>query len=484
MVNRDVALVYHSHLLSPFIFAKFISSPPYDSLSPKIEFPLIRYFSRLRNLNHDDWNSRTQWERMYPSVPYDVLRVSENGNNAFHAAINRNLLSPPESQSELKFGLNLADAVLRQWGFAKKLLNVYQHDPIDFGVLVHAQRRYGAFMHLIRTQEQMLVPTLDIDLFWHTHQLSPVDYNTWCERHIGRRINHDDTIEEGNLSNGLAATKEAWFMAYGEDYLDSAAPRNAIDLSVSRTPPPNLTKAQQILWAFDVQKQRQHEGFEFQRLQIQERKTLWESRLPDLLAEQREQTNVALAREAELLAARAAARGIPGLHPDVPPNFKSLGILSKLKWATKVKSQKDAFVAEHTKDINQRVAMLKQNIDNERQAASKLMAANSKERSLWQKQRWPLVIAANGGRKPGQSGGLWKTAQPLRVGDVLFPIYAATWYGRQSLGHYQYYDYRYVGFPGGSAIGGYNCGVAFNRGDCTHNTRYTESAGNPSCGGG
>ena len=33
-----------------------------------------------------------------------------------------------------------------------------------------------------------LVPTLDIDLAWHTHQLMGVKYNYECIRYVGRYI--------------------------------------------------------------------------------------------------------------------------------------------------------------------------------------------------------------------------------------------------------------------------------------------------------
>ena len=63
-----------------------------------------------------------------------------------------------------------------------------------------------------------LVPTLDIDLCWHTHQLSPGPYRDWCMEHLGRGINHDDTLGKGSLEAGLRETSLAWFEAYREGY--------------------------------------------------------------------------------------------------------------------------------------------------------------------------------------------------------------------------------------------------------------------------
>lgn len=62
------------------------------------------------------------------------------------------------------------------------------------------------------------VPTLDIDLCWHTHQLFPVSYRQWCIEHLGTAINHDDTIGRGDLNVGLRETSLAWYKAYRESY--------------------------------------------------------------------------------------------------------------------------------------------------------------------------------------------------------------------------------------------------------------------------
>jgi hypothetical protein len=62
------------------------------------------------------------------------------------------------------------------------------------------------------------VPTLDIDLCWHTHQLSPRPYREWCVENLGRGINHDDTIGKSNLKDGLRFTSISWLEAYKEPY--------------------------------------------------------------------------------------------------------------------------------------------------------------------------------------------------------------------------------------------------------------------------
>ncbi|KAI8802171.1 hypothetical protein BJ742DRAFT_664467, partial [Cladochytrium replicatum] len=56
----------------------------------------------------------------------------------------------------------------------------------------------------------MFVPTLDIDLAWHTHQLHPGRYQNYGIQNVGRIINHDDSIEETSLAAGFDGTSTHW----------------------------------------------------------------------------------------------------------------------------------------------------------------------------------------------------------------------------------------------------------------------------------
>jgi hypothetical protein len=118
--------------------------------------------------------------------------------------------------------IDLVAASLRQREFAKKITGTECHRlDSQFGLL-KAVTRYHRFLLLMKHSDSKktlpLVPTLDIDLCWHTHQLSPVSYRQWCTEHLGTAINHDDTIGKSRLHDGLRQTSLAWFHAYGEDY--------------------------------------------------------------------------------------------------------------------------------------------------------------------------------------------------------------------------------------------------------------------------
>lgn len=102
--------------------------------------------------------------------------------------------------------------VLRQGSFVKKIYDLgwtssrYFEKHEDAAILHHAVVRYHAwgilcpipqtflplasrFLDLIASSQHILVvPTLDIDLVWHSHQLSGPRYHKDCRTNVGRYV--------------------------------------------------------------------------------------------------------------------------------------------------------------------------------------------------------------------------------------------------------------------------------------------------------
>ncbi|GAA6028929.1 hypothetical protein JCM8097_001510 [Rhodosporidiobolus ruineniae] len=121
-----------------------------------------------------------------------------------------------------RFSLDLAMAVLRQGTFIDKMHSLGWLDPIRFteddSLLERCIAHYHAFLDLLSSTRSMFcVPTLDIDLAWHTHQLSPryVDDTVMC---LGRFCDHDDKVEENTLSTAFDVTARAWQSRFGVPY--------------------------------------------------------------------------------------------------------------------------------------------------------------------------------------------------------------------------------------------------------------------------
>ncbi|KAL2809440.1 hypothetical protein BJX63DRAFT_435208 [Aspergillus granulosus] len=91
--------------------------------------------------------------------------------------------------------------------------------PAVEGTLRRAVDRYDKFLHLFRLYpNNFLVPTLDVDLVWHTHQCSAENYRQFVTERVGRFINHDDKIGRGTLDNGFTSAEEWYRLTYGEQY--------------------------------------------------------------------------------------------------------------------------------------------------------------------------------------------------------------------------------------------------------------------------
>ena len=122
-----------------------------------------------------------------------------------------------------RLSIDLVAACLRQREFATKITG----EPCKYldssGPLSRSAIRYGKFLALMKPQgsfkrKYSLVPTLDIDLWWHTHQLHPCLYREWCITHLSRPINHDDTIRTVDLKKSFRKTSLRWYEVYSEQY--------------------------------------------------------------------------------------------------------------------------------------------------------------------------------------------------------------------------------------------------------------------------
>lgn len=182
---------------------RYIRTPDRNNASPHSWKGFFAEFQgTVKELKHTGW-----WENVKRRNIFARLRA------AYQGIVWRDL------------SIDLVAAALRQRGFAQKITGE-ECAGIDSPVaLTHAITRYHKFMLLLKRRDdgkkkkqQPLVPTLDIDLCWHTHQLHAVEYRAWCGEHLERLINHDDTISKGNLKDGLRDTSLDWYEAYREPY--------------------------------------------------------------------------------------------------------------------------------------------------------------------------------------------------------------------------------------------------------------------------
>ncbi len=64
----------------------------------------------------------------------------------------------------------------------------------------------------------IVVPTLDVDLAWHTQQLAPPLYYDWMRSQTGKFTDHDDKIAEVKLTSAFEWTSKTYQEIYNEIY--------------------------------------------------------------------------------------------------------------------------------------------------------------------------------------------------------------------------------------------------------------------------
>ncbi|KAI5478060.1 hypothetical protein MNV49_005523 [Pseudohyphozyma bogoriensis] len=122
------------------------------------------------------------------------------------------------------FSLDLVTASLRQGKFISKMVTLgWTHQTANKRlaeeVLVRSVARYHAFLDLLAcTPKQLRVPTLDIDLAWHTHQLNAFQYAHDTTELLGRFLDHDDTVESQLLECSYDYTAIDWKARFGVAY--------------------------------------------------------------------------------------------------------------------------------------------------------------------------------------------------------------------------------------------------------------------------
>lgn len=111
-------------------------------------------------------------------------------------------------------------AIERQRVFVDKMVGyLWIRSPGIHGTLSRAITRYEHFLQLFKLRPgTTLVPTLDIDLVWHTHQCSASIYEASMEERAGRFINHDDTIPSGVLRTQADETSVLFRDYFGMEY--------------------------------------------------------------------------------------------------------------------------------------------------------------------------------------------------------------------------------------------------------------------------
>ncbi|CAG8476161.1 884_t:CDS:2, partial [Scutellospora calospora] len=180
----DVCQIWHAHLLSPLKYFKDMK----ELYKQEYKFPLERIYKFQNENNIEYFKSVKFWEK-YSNQPW-ILNI----------------------QNKLPFTSKLVDAVIRQYKFTDKIIN-YDINHLQ------AIEKYKKFLLLFKNNKKNLVPTIDINLCWHTHMLYATNYRNFTKKYTGKIINHDDKISKSILFDNFKQTSDIWYKNFNELYI-------------------------------------------------------------------------------------------------------------------------------------------------------------------------------------------------------------------------------------------------------------------------
>ncbi|KAL2938938.1 Glycine-rich domain-containing protein 2 [Bienertia sinuspersici] len=210
VVPLDCEWVWHCHRLNPV---------RYKSDCEKLFGRILGNHNIVSSVQGTP-RSKTEeiWSTMYPEEPYEL-----DHNRDFPDVSQKNV------QSENFTSYDLASAVKRQVSF---FYQVSRPHVSDNQFLQEALARYKGFLHLIRMNEKkgiklFSVPTYDVDLMWHSHQLHPVSYCNDLIKLVGTVVEHDDTDSDRTkgkkLDTGFSGITKQWEETFGLSYWKAGA---------------------------------------------------------------------------------------------------------------------------------------------------------------------------------------------------------------------------------------------------------------------
>ncbi|VAH55351.1 unnamed protein product [Triticum turgidum subsp. durum] len=162
--------------------------------------------------------SEKVWTELYPGEPFELEYTSPSDDSVY-----------VDDGTAGGISYDLISAVKRQSTFVYQVGTPNMHDR---RFLEDALARYKGFLYLIKMNQEkgmnlFRVPTYDVDLMWHTHQLNSVAYCNDMLCLLGKVLEHDDTdddrAEGKKLDTGFSGTTEQFENSFGVRYWKAGA---------------------------------------------------------------------------------------------------------------------------------------------------------------------------------------------------------------------------------------------------------------------
>ncbi|CAM6085943.1 unnamed protein product [Calypogeia fissa] len=229
----DCAWVWHCHKLNPVQYMN----------------DCFQLFGRLvdvgapgPNVTNGERLAASIWAKAYPDVPYHFIRRGGQAPGQPQQKFD-------DLPSKITIDYDLIGAMERQTSFYYQVCRPWMYEDRYLQV---ALERYRGFLHLIKLAKEkqaegsprpFLVPTYDIDLLWHSHQLCPTAYRADTVKCMDSVLDHDDSDTNrevgAKLQTSFVDTCEQWLSTFGTVYEHAGSLYRGSQ--PARSAPPNPT---------------------------------------------------------------------------------------------------------------------------------------------------------------------------------------------------------------------------------------------------
>ena len=200
----DVAWIWHVHRLAPLLYVEYCQKNFGKVLNANTPFSFLAQNMKHLTSAEQDNVKHTQrlWQQHNPDVPI-----------CFNPQLYDTSSTMPFDSKDQDFVLgnyNLAEACSRQQKF---LTSVSTPLFTSTEFLAHAIKQYCQFL-LLCTKGGVMVPSVPIDLVWHTHQLlSSTTYIAETRSVLGFALNHNDNLDEEKEEAVMNELEEPFLVA-------------------------------------------------------------------------------------------------------------------------------------------------------------------------------------------------------------------------------------------------------------------------------
>lgn len=213
----DVEWVWMCHMLAPQIYA-IDSAAVWNAHAPFEDGYVVDHAILGERARQDGLvRAESRWRLHFPDEPFNILaEIDAAPLTADTASSRTRTADAARPRSRIKYDIIAAAERQMAFHYQVAITPHYRHDEF----LRTAAARYKKFLRLFKNSATGLyVPTYDIDLMWHTHQLHPRLYARETKKVAGRLLPHDDTLndrtEGAELSQRWGNTRKRWKDRYG-----------------------------------------------------------------------------------------------------------------------------------------------------------------------------------------------------------------------------------------------------------------------------